>query len=303
MKSRENQIYRVTIVGTVVNLLLTAIKFFAGIVGRSSAMVADAVHSLSDLVSDLVVLVFVRVAGKPEDSDHSFGHGKYETMGTIIIGLMLGAVGIGLLVEGVEKMVRFFNGVEIEKPNWLALGAALLSLGSKEWLYQYTVRAGRRIGSQVLIANAWHHRSDAITSVAALIGIAGAMLLGPGWRVLDPLAAAVVSIYIMVAAWKLIKPAADELLDKSLDPNQMEEIGSIIMSNPEVRGFHRLRTRRAGNRVVISCHIKIDGSMTLDAAHAIASDVEERLRKRFGPDTILSIHMEPAGADCRLRVP
>lgn len=294
MLQREKAIFKTTLVGTLVNILLTGGKFFAGIAGRSSAMIADAVHSLSDLVSDFVVLAFVHAAGKPEDSDHAYGHGKYETMASVIVGLLLGIVGIGLLADGIGKSIGILRGDDVEAPNWWALGAALVSIASKEWLFRYTVKIGRKIDSRALISNAYHHRSDSVTSLATLIGIAGAMLLGPRWRILDPVAAAVVSIYIMIAAWKLVKPAYDELLEKSLDAHLVQEIGNIILSTPGVRAFHRLRTRRTGTRNVISCHIKLDGEMSLSRAHSIASDVERRLREKFGSDTITSIHMEPA---------
>lgn len=293
MRTREQEIIRTTAVGSVVNVLLTGIKFLAGVVGHSSAMIADAVHSLSDLISDAIVLVFVKISGKPEDGDHAYGHGKYETLATVIIGLILLGVGVGLLVDGVGKTIDYFNGAELEMPNWWALGAALFSLVSKEGLFQYTIKIARKTDSSVLEANAWHHRSDAYTSVATLAGIGGAMLLGANWRILDPLAAAFVSVFIIIEALKLIKPALDELLEKSLPQNKIEEIEQIIRSNRDISSFHRLRTRKVGSTVAISAHIKMPGDISLDQAHDIASKLENDLKSRFGRDTIISIHMEP----------
>lgn len=188
-EKREKEIYRVTLAGSVVNLLLLAFKFVAGFVGHSSAMIADAVHSLSDFITDVIVIVFVRIAGKPVDEDHEYGHGKYETLASVIVGIMLAVVGVGLAVNGVEKTIAFFKGEPLESPGMIALVAALLSILAKEVLYQYTVIRGRKLNSPALVANAWHHRSDAMTSIATLIGIGGAMLLGQRWNVLDPLAA------------------------------------------------------------------------------------------------------------------
>lgn len=293
MQERERVILRTTAVGSAVNVALTVVKLAAGVLGRSSAMIADAVHSLSDLVSDAVVLLFVRIAGKPEDFDHAYGHGKYETLATVIIGLILLGVGVGLAAGGVWEVWSFCHGSKLASPNWWALGAAVLSLVVKELLFRYTMRNARRVGSPVLEANAWHHRSDAYTSVATLAGIGGAMLLGPSWRVLDPLAAAFVSVFIIAEALRLIKPAVDELLEKSLPPTEVEAIGRIIASTPGIMGYHRLRTRRVGANVALSVHIKMDGSITLHRAHAIASDLEGRLRAEYGPASIVIIHMEP----------
>lgn len=280
--------------GSAVNVLLTLFKFAAGIVGHSSAMIADAVHSLSDLVSDAVVVVFVRISGKPEDADHAFGHGKYETLATVIIGLLLLAVGVGLLVDGLVNCLRFINGEEIEAPNWWALGAAVISLVAKEVLFRYTMRMAHRIKSPVLEANAWHHRSDAYTSVATLVGIGGAMLLEERWRILDPLAAAVVSLFIIIEAVRLMRPALGQLLDHSLLPGEIDQIDATVRRTPGIVSYHRLRTRRVGNAAAISMHIKMPGDISLNQAHAIATDLETELKKQFGPDTITTIHMEPS---------
>lgn len=293
-EKREKEIYRVTLAGSVVNLLLLAFKFVAGFVGHSSAMIADAVHSLSDFITDVIVIVFVRIAGKPVDEDHEYGHGKYETLASVIVGIMLAVVGVGLAVNGVEKTIAFFKGEPLESPGMIALVAALLSIFAKEVLYQYTVIRGRKLNSPALVANAWHHRSDAMTSIATLIGIGGAMLLGQRWNVLDPLAAVVVSVFILKAAFSLMKPGVDELLEKSLPDKDKNEIAAIMTATPGVVAFHRLRTRRIGSKVAIDAHVKMDGSLSLRQAHDIASEIERSLKQRFGPDTYIGIHMEPA---------
>ena len=294
MQEREKKIYRVTLVGSVVNALLVVFKFIAGFLGQSSAMVADAVHSLSDFLSDIVVVCFVRISGKPEDEDHDYGHGKYETLAAILVGVMLFAVGLGLLYNGLSDTIGFFRGRELPEPTMLALIAALVSIVSKEALFQYTIRANRTIDSPALVANAWHHRSDALTSVATLIGISGAMFLGARWRVLDPLAAVVVSGFILKTAWDLSRPGINELLEKSLPEEEKHEIVEIVLTTPEVSAMHRLRTRRIGMNRAIEFHVKMDGGMTLAHAHEIASEIERHLRARFGAGTIINIHMEPA---------
>lgn len=292
-EQRVKGIYRVTIIGSVVNLLLVVCKFIAGFLGRSTAVVADAVHSLSDLLTDIVVLVFVRISGKPADEDHDYGHGKYETLATAIIGIALFAVGVGILVESIEKIVAVVNGAVLPRPSLLAVIVTLLSVVSKEALYWYTIKMGRKYNSQAVVANGWHHRSDAFSSVGVLIGIVGAMVLGDKWSVLDPIAAAVVSVFIVKVAIDLVKPCVDELLERSL-PNDVElQIEQTILSVDGVTSPHHLRTRRIGNNYAIEVHIRMDGNLTLHEAHRITSAVERRLKEQFGEGTHVGIHTEP----------
>lgn len=292
--TREKGIYRVTIIGSIVNFVLLVFKFFAGFIGHSSAMIADAVHSLSDFVTDIIVIVFVRISGKPQDESHDYGHGKYETLATAIIGAALMAVGIGILVNSVTGIIYALNGNILEAPSILALIAAAISIVSKEILYQYTVFKGRRLNSKAVIANAWHHRSDAFSSIGTLIGIAGAIFLGEKWRVLDPIAALIVSTFIIKVAIGLIKPCIDELLEKSLSNEVEGKILSIIQSFSEVKSPHHLRTRRIGNNIAIEIHIRMDGAMSLKDAHEITRNIEVALKEEFGKDTHIGIHMEPA---------
>ena len=291
--SREKSIFKVTWIGSIVNFLLLVFKFIAGILGHSSALVADAVHSLSDFVTDIVVIVFVKISGKPEDEDHKYGHGKYETLATAIIGLALFAVGIGLLVDGARKVSDVLHGAVLPAPSIIALIAAGVSILSKEILYRYTVRVGKHLDSQAVIANAWHHRSDAFSSIGTFIGIGGAICLGEKWRILDPIAAIAVSAFIIKASAELIKPCIDELLERSLPAETEKRILEIIGSFPEISSPHHLRTRRIGNHIAIEVHIRMEGQTTLQEAHAIATDVENRLKEEFGADTHIGIHMEP----------
>ncbi len=291
--ARERGIYRVTIVGSVVNFLLLVFKFFAGIMGHSAAMLADAVHSLSDFVTDIIVLVFVRISSKPQDEGHDYGHGKYETLATAIIGIFLLFVGLGIFWNGASSVYHFLQGGSLPEPGMLALAAALVSIAFKEILYQYTVFKGKKLNSQAVVANAWHHRSDALSSIGTAIGIGGAILLGSRWRVLDPVAAVIVSFFIMKVAVRLLIPCVDELLEKSLPADVEEEIQEIILSFPDVSSPHHLRTRRIGNHYAIEVHVRMDGKITLEEAHRTATAIEDKLKEKFGEGTHIGIHVEP----------
>lgn len=291
--SREKGIYKVTIVGSIVNFLLLVFKFFAGIAGHSAAMLADAVHSLSDFITDIVVIVFVHIAGKPEDKGHDYGHGKYETLATAIIGLLLLCVGFGIFWNGASSIYTFLRGGQLESPGVVALVAALVSIVSKEILYQYTVIQGKKLNSQAVIANAWHHRSDALSSIGTAIGIGGAILLGDHWRVLDPVAAVVVSFFIMKVSVRLLIPCVDELLEKSLPEDVEKEIEQTVLSFPGVSQPHHLRTRRIGNYYAIELHVRMDGKITLEEAHSTATAIENKLKEMFGKGTHVGIHVEP----------
>jgi cation diffusion facilitator family transporter len=290
---REEEIARVTLVGSIVNLLLIVMKLVAGFVGHSAAMISDAVHSVSDFVTDIVVLVFVRISAQPEDESHDYGHGKYETIATLMIGLALAAAAIGIVVSGAGDLARWLQGEDLEKPGVFALWAALISITVKELLYQYTHFKGKHLHSKALEANAWHHRSDALSSIGAAIGIGGAILLGNRWTVLDPLASIVVGAMLVKVAWELLGPSFGELTDKSLPAETENEMLEIIRSVPGVSDPHHLRTRQIGNHFAAEVHIRLDGEMSLNQAHAVASEVERRFYDRFGSESHLIVHMEP----------
>lgn len=291
--NREKEIYKLTLWGSLVNFLLLVFKFVAGFVGNSAAMIADAVHSLSDFITDIIVILFVRVSSMPKDENHHYGHGKYETLATAIIGVVLFAVGVGILVNAVEAIIDFFHGKELAAPNIWALGAAAVSIVFKEALYQYTVYKGKNLNSNAVMANAWHHRSDAFSSIGTLFGISGAMFLGEKWRVLDPIAAFLVSIFILKVAIELTKASLEELLEKSLPKKTQEKILNIIHSFPEVKSPHNLRTRHIGSNIAIEFHIRMDGNLSLNEVHEITKRMENALKAEFGPLTHIGIHMEP----------
>lgn len=291
--SRERDIYKVTMVGSAGNVALLAFKFVAGVLGHSSAMIADAIHSLSDFITDVVLLAFVHMSAKPQDEDHDYGHGKYETFATLIIGLAIMAAATGIIISGVDKLVDWVGGRQLAAPGWLALAAALLSIVVKEVMYRYTVRRGKALDSPALVANAWHHRSDALSSIGAAVGIGGAILLGNRWTVLDPLASVVVGLMLLKVAIDLLRSSVGELTEHSLSSEVEKEIEDIICSYPDVSDPHNLRTRRIGNRFAIEVHVRMDGNSTLTAAHNRATAIEQRIRQRFGKQTHISIHMEP----------
>lgn len=291
--SRTNKITFVTLVGSVVNALLTAFKIVAGIIGHSAAMVADGVHSLSDLLSDVVVLVFVRISGKGRDKNHDYGHGKFETFATLIISLMLLVVGANLMSSGIASIKKILGGESVEAPGMIALWAALLSIVSKEILYRYTAVQGRKLDSPMMVANAWHHRSDALSSVGSLLGIGGAILLGDKFVILDPLAGCVISIFIIVMAVRMSIPAIKELLDMSLPDEMEDEIERTAKGVPGVVDLHELKTRREGPGIVLEGHLVLHSDISLEQAHSISKQVERALRDRFGDSTQISLHLEP----------
>lgn len=290
---REKEIFRVTIWGGIINVVLLVVKFAAGIFGHSAAMIADAVHSLTDFATDVVVLIFVHLGNKPADRDHDYGHGKYETLATAIIGTSLLAVGVLIFCSGAGKTWRVIQGEMLPSPGKVALVAAVASIVLKEWAYRFTVKVGKRCHSEAVVANAWHHRSDALSSVGTMIGIGGAILLGNRWTVLDPLASIVVSVFIVRAAWQLMMESMKELTEASLSDEDEAVIMHIAASEPGVSEVHNLRTRRVGNRIAIEMHARMLGSTPLVEAHLHATAIEHRLKEHFGPDTLVSIHLEP----------
>jgi len=290
---RTDRAIRVTWTGFFWNVLLMLFKLAAGIVGQSAAMIADAVHSLSDFVTDIFVVIGLSIVKKPADSCHKYGHGKVETLCSVIIGIMLFGVGTGILWSGTITIYKYFLGQAVYRPGLIALLAAVISIAVKEILYRYTIHAGKRIDSQALMANAWHHRSDALTSVGTTIGIGGAVLLGDKWRILDPLAAVIVSLVIIKVSIKIIYKNIQELLEGSLSEEIEQEILLNINRVKGVKNPHNLRTRRVGNAIAIDMHIMVDAKLSIVEAHNIATETEKKLRDKYGIGTIISIHVEP----------
>lgn len=294
MESERSQIaQKVTWRGFFVNLTLTVGKLAAGIFGNSAAMIADAIHSLSDFATDVIVIIFVRLSGKEIDKGHPYGHGKFETMASMFVSIALLAVAVGILVSGIRKIVQFAGGIPLEIPGKIALVAAAVSIAVKEILYRYTASVGNKIQSPALMANAWHHRSDALSSIGTLVGIGGAVLLGGKFAVLDPVAAVIVSFFIIKAAYQIGFPTMQELLEAALPPETEQEICDIIRNTDKVRFLHHLQTRKIGNCCAIDVHIKLDRDLSLIEAHNVATDIETQIREKFGKDTQINIHMEP----------
>lgn len=291
--TRVQKARRVTLIGFFVNLFLVAGKLLAGIFGRSSAMIADAIHSLSDVVTDVIVIAFMRISEKGSDDNHRYGHGKFETFATLLISVALFAVGIGICISGIEKIIDIYKGVVIESPTYIALIAAFVSIIMKEGIYRYTVKVGESINSQAVIANAWHHRSDAFSSLGTLAGIGGAIILGGKWIILDPLACVIVSFFILKVAIELCIPSINELLEKALPKETETEIMQIISSTEGVISSHKLKTRKIGNNYAIDVHVQIDANTSFVESHNITSLIEKNLREKYGQQTQISIHAEP----------
>ena len=292
---RTKDIYRVTLVGSVINVVLLLFKFVAGVIGHSAAMLADAVHSLSDFVTDVIVLVFIHISGKPQDKSHDYGHGKYETLAMTLIGVALLLVALGILNSGAMKIKLWLDGEQLEAPGTIALWAALLSVVLKEGVYRYSMIKARQLNSPAVEANAWHHRSDALSSIGTAIGIGGAIFLGQRWTVLDPIASVVVGIFIVKVSVSLLRRGIGDLLEQSLPDAVEEEILQLVATLPGLSKPHDLRTRRIGNHYAIELHILMDGNITLREAHDKASEVEETLKSHYGQETHVAVHVEPKG--------
>ncbi|HHV25373.1 MAG: cation diffusion facilitator family transporter [Methanosarcina sp.] len=291
--TRYSKAVYVTKVAMFVNVVLTCFKFLAGILGNSSAMVADAVHSLSDFMTDIAVIVGLRVAKKPGDSTHNYGHGKIETLAATFIGIVLIVVGFGIFLNGLQKVFAFFRGEVLTAPSSIAFVVAIISIVLKEWLYRYTMIHARGLKSDALIANAWHHRSDAFSSIGTTIGIGGAILLGGKWVVLDPIAALILSFFIFKVAFDISYKNLNELLEASLDSETYKNIERVINNTEGVLGFHELKTRKIGNAMAADVHIEVDRDLNIVDAHEISTQIEKRLKEVCGKNGHFSIHVEP----------
>ena len=286
-------IRHVTWVGFWVNAVLMVIKIAIGHYGHSDALVADGVHSLSDFATDLIVLSFVGIAYKGADSEHPYGHGKFETFASLLIAVILVIVAVGLGWSGVRAIISSLQGNPLPRPDIWTIVVALIAILSKEWLYRYTIATGKLIDSSSLIANAWHHRSDAISSVATLIGVSAGYFLGEGWRIADPVVSIIIAFFIAGSAIEIGRPSVDELLERSLPKDKIREIEEAVAAVPGVKDYHRLRTRRNGHSYLAELHIKVDPNITVTQGHAISTLVETSLRSLLGEDSIITVHVEP----------
>lgn len=299
LEERNKRIYKITFWGSLVNLLLLFLKVGAGILGHSAAMIADATHSLADFVSDIVLILCHRLSKRPADEDHDYGHGKYETLATTFISGLLLFVSIALLHGSISDLIAFLKGEVLLTPEPIALVAALLSIVLKETMYRATIKEGKKLNSSALIANAWEHRSDALSSVGATLGIGGALLLGGSWAVLDAVAAILVSILIIRVALDLLRKSLGELLEKSLTDEEEAYIIKVIEAEPETTDPHSLRTRRIASYCAIDVHFRVRGDMNVADAHEITLRIEQVLRKRFGQQAVITTHVEPIRTACK----
>ncbi len=292
-KERNETAVKVTVNGMILNVVLTIFKFVAGMLGNSTAMVADAVHSLSDFITDIVVIVGLKAAGKPADTNHHYGHGKIETLCAAFVGIVLFIIGLEIFVGGLSKILLAINGGKLEQPGIIAFIAAVVSIITKEWLYRYTLNYARSVKSDAMEANAWHHRSDAFSSVGTMLGIGGAIALGGKWAVLDPIAAVILSLFIFKVAFDITYKNTNELTEAAPEKEIIEDIQHIIASTDGVKDFHKLKTRKIGNNIATDVHIQVDNKLSLIEAHDICTEVENRLREKYGNGCILYIHCEP----------
>ena len=290
--NKNYQEKRCTLVGMTSDVFLSGFKIATGIIGHSSAILADGIHSIGDTVTDALVYAMVRLSGKGVDERYRYGRGKFETLAAFLISIILVVIALGLLVDGAKDVWAAFHGQTLERPHNIALIVGLFAIIVKEGLYHYTRITGRKTGSTAIKAYAWHHRADALSTAATLLGVAGAMFLGTPWRVLDPLAAIAVSVLILVLAYRMGRPAVEELLEVSLPQDEQEAIAIIVNGTPGVRAFHNLRTRRNGNLRVIDLHVKVDGELSVNRSHEITRQIEQRLSETLG-EVMTNIHVEP----------
>jgi cation diffusion facilitator family transporter len=291
--TRYSRAAHVTKVSMLLNILLTGFKFAAGILGNSTAMIADAAHSLSDFITDIAVIVGLRVAKKPSDSTHNYGHGKIETLAAAFTGLVLIVAAFGIFWGGLQKIITYYNGEGLLEPSKVTLIVAAISVVSKEWIYRYTIVCGREIKSDAVIANAWDHRSDALSSAGTMVGIGGAIFLGGQWVILDPLTAIIISFLIFKVAFDVSYKNVNELLEASLDSETYRSIEEVLRSTEGVLGFHELKTRKIGNAVAADVHIEVDRDLNIVDAHEISTQIENRLKETCGKNGYFSIHVEP----------
>jgi cation diffusion facilitator family transporter len=287
MDARYRQVRKVTLVGAVVDLLLGVVKILVGFAANSQALIADGVHSLSDLATDFLVLFAAKHAHRKADDEHPYGHGRIETVATVALGVALVIVALGICYDAVRRLLD--PGLLLH-PGWLALAVAFISVVSKEIIYQYTARVARRLRSKMLEANAWHSRSDAISSIVVVIGVAGSMA---GFPYLDAIAAVAVALMIAKIGWDLLWKSLQELIDTALDPAEVDKIRKTILSVGSVRACHMLRTRHSGSDVLVDVHILVDPVLSVSEGHQIGESVRARLMESLEDVSDVTVHIDP----------
>ena len=284
---------KVTLIGMVVNIFLSAAQLIGGLFTNSQALIADGIHTLSDLASDIVVLIAAKIASQDADDDHPYGHGRFETVATVILGLALAGVAVGIAMNAIN---RISHPETLLQPKPLALLFAALAIISKEALYQYTMVVAKQINSKMLQANAWHHRSDAVSSIMVALGVAGSIFLEIPW--LDAAAAILVAVMIFYMGARLILDSTIELVDTALEPKKMTEIREFISAIEGVEQTHMLRTRKMGNNVLADVHIQVNSYLSVSEGHYIAENVIQSLRKKFPEMHDITVHIDPEDDEC-----
>ncbi len=292
---------RVTWIGLFVNIFLFLFKLTGGVLGRSHAIIADAFHTLSDISTDIIVLLGLKFSLKEEDESHPYGHGKAETISAFTLGILLVIAGLFIFTESLIKLISIYKGSPTSLPTLLALSAGLISIFSKEILYRYTIYIGKKIGSSALTANAWHHRSDALSSVASSLGVGGAILLGQKWILLDPLAGGLVSLFIIKIGYKILRNEIGGLMEASPEKEIRASVEKILMDDPNVREFHKLRMRNIGRKIALDLHLVLDENLSFSKAHSIATSIEDKIKEKISSVHTIVIHMEPRREESNFR--
>jgi cation diffusion facilitator family transporter len=287
MKTPVHETQQVTIAGLVINLLMAGLKFFLGLIGKSHAVMADGMHSLSDMGTDLLILIGMRYWSAPADECHPYGHQRIETLVTVGIASVLAVAAVGLGWGAVTRL-----GEPVESPHLVAFVAPLVSMIEKEILFRRTRAIGKRIHSSALIANAWHHRSDALSSIPALIAVVAAAA-NPKWAFLDSVGALIVALLILKVAWDIAAPALSELTEQGAGEESIRKISDLALSIEGVRSIHRLRTRRVGAGWFVDLHAEVDGDMTVRESHDIATAVQYKLLEEGPSVSDVTVHIEP----------
>jgi len=281
---------KVSVVTLIVNVLLFFIKLGAGILGASAAMVSDAVHTLSDVLSTFIVMIGINLSGRKSDKTHQYGHERFECVASVILAVLLAVTGLGIGQRAIQSIMS--GEYETMKPGALALAAAVISIAVKEWMYWYTRTAAKKINSGALMADAWHHRSDAMSSVGAFIGIFGAIM---GIAVLDAVAGLVICVFIVKAAFDIFKDAVNKMVDKACDSETVERLKSFVTAQEGVRSIDEIRTRMFGSKMYVDIEIAADGNLSLTEAHIIAENVHDAVETGFPLVKHCMVHVNPAG--------
>lgn len=284
---------KITIISFITNCLLSAGKLVVGFLGNSGALIADGIHSLSDLITDIIVFVSIKITQKPADEKHNYGHGKVEIVATVLVSIALFIAGFSIGKSGITDLIGFFKGDAAQSPAFMVVVVAAISLIVKEILFRYTMKTGKEIGSEVLIANAWHQRSDALSSLGVLIGAGGAWLLGDSFAFLDSVAQIIVSLFIFKAAYHILIPNLGQLADEAIDKDELDQIIKMLEANTNILDYHHLRTRHIGSMHAVELHILVNPELNVSDAHDISSIIECEIQGILGYDCFVSIHIEP----------